>query len=219
MNLVARRPESYPRGLPWAIPCRYEPRRRDRSGRSGTMTAAPRVYPSQPRAFRVRVCFVRACWIRPSAPNRRRRSAGLGDKYSYEDTLPTPRLLVENERETSYRLLDFGGLILYDEMEGIRGRPTSGVLGALFQVIGTGRLVWTRMAVSEDGLLLIRAKAKKFVSKTITAVVSRDGTGAELPPDRADLLDLAESLERPLEIAYHPGHSEATALPRSAALP
>jgi hypothetical protein len=129
-------------------------------------------------------------------------SDGLGDKYAYEDTLSTPQLLVENRQQTSYRLLDFGDQMLYDEMEGIRGRPTTGVLGAIFSVLGTGKLEWTRMTVSDDGLLLIRAKAKKLISKTTTAVVNQDGTGGELPQDRADLQDLARSLETDLRIAY-----------------
>lgn len=126
------------------------------------------------------------------------------DKYTYEDTLSNPRLLVENARETSYRLLDFGDQLLYDEMQGIRGRPTSGVLGALFKVLGTGRLVWTRMAVSPDGLLLVRAQAKKVVSKTTTVVVNMDGTGTELPEGRPDLDAIVASLERPLEVSYQP---------------
>jgi hypothetical protein len=143
---------------------------------------------------------VRALAVRTWWPE----SAGLGEKYSYEDTLSTPSLLVVNEREVGYRLLDFGDQIVYDEMVGVRGRPTSGVLGALFKVIGTGRLVWTRMAVSDDGLLLVRAKAKKVVSKTAMALVEMDGTGTELPNDRSDLLALAESLEQPLDVAYRP---------------
>ena len=143
---------------------------------------------------------VRALAVRTWWPE----SAGLGEKYSYEDTLSTPALLVENEREVSYRLLDFGGQIVYDEIVGIRGRPTSGVLGALFKVIGTGRLVWTRMAVSEDGLLLVRARAKKVVSKTAMAVVDPNGIGTKLPDDRGDLLALAETLEQPLDVAYRP---------------
>ncbi len=131
-------------------------------------------------------------------------SESLGDRYSFEDTLSTPRLLVVNEREVSYRLLDFGDQMLFDEIEGIRGRPTSGVLGVLFEVLGTGKIVWSRMAISEEGSLVVRAKAKKLVSKTSTAVVEKDGTGGHVPDDRADLRVLAERLERPLEVAYQP---------------
>jgi hypothetical protein len=131
-------------------------------------------------------------------------SGSLGDRYSFEDTLSTPRLLVVNEREVSYRLLDFGDQMLFDRIEGIRGRPTSGVLGVLFEVLGTGRIVWSRMAVSDDGSLVVRAKAKKLVSKTSTAVVERDGTGGDVPDDRTDLRVVAERLERPLEVAYQP---------------
>lgn len=131
-------------------------------------------------------------------------SESLGERYSFEDTLSTPRLLVVNEREVSYRLLDFGDQMLFDRIEGIRGRPTSGVLGVLFEVLGTGRVVWSRMAVSDDGSLVVRAKAKKLVSKTSTAVVKRDGTGGGVPDDRGDLQALAERLERPLKVTYQP---------------
>lgn len=131
-------------------------------------------------------------------------SGSRGDRYSFEDTLSTPRLLVVNEREVSYRLLDFGDQMLFDEIQGIRGRPTSGVLGALFQVLGTGKIVWSRMTVSDDGSLVVRARAKKLVSKTSTAVVKKDGTGGDVPDDRADLRVLAERLERPLDVAYQP---------------
>jgi hypothetical protein len=129
-------------------------------------------------------------------------SEKLGDSYAYQDTLSDPTLLVVNEQEVTYKLLDFGDQFVYDEMEGIRGRPTSGVLGLLFDLLGTGKIVWSRMAISDDGWQVVRAKAKKLVSKTATATVRPDGTGGEVPEDREDLVRIADRLERDLDVAY-----------------
>src|SRR5262245_2283720 len=49
-------------------------------------------------------------------------------KYSYEDVLSRPQLKVTNERAISYRLLDFGDMTVFDDIRGLKGRPTSGVL-------------------------------------------------------------------------------------------
>lgn len=65
--------------------------------------------------------------------------SGRPGKYSYEDLLSKPHLKVTNERVLSYRLMDFGDTTVFDDIKGLRGRPTSGVLGLLFQLIGEGR--------------------------------------------------------------------------------
>ena len=127
---------------------------------------------------------------------------GMGDRYAYEDTLSSPHLEVENDREVTYRLLQLDDQIVFDEMEGIRGRPTSGVLGALFGILGSSQLLWSRMARADDGTILIRAKGKKLVSKTALAVVEPDGTGGELTEDRADLRSLVRVLESPVKVSY-----------------
>ena len=51
-----------------------------------------------------------------------------------------PKLKVTNRQEITYRLLVFGEMVVYDEIDGTFGRPLSGVLGALFKVIGDGRM-------------------------------------------------------------------------------
>ena len=68
---------------------------------------------------------------------------------------------VTNERVISYRLMDFGEMTVFDDIKGLRGRPTSGVLGFLFQLIGEGRVVENRMAISDDGIQVARARARK----------------------------------------------------------
>ena len=106
----------------------------------------------------------------------------------------------------TYRLLDMGDVIVFDDVEGLEGRPTSGVLGLLFKVIGEGRVVENRMAISPDGLQVSRARAKKALFwVTTTVTVYPDGrTEKDVPADRADLKPLAGRLERPLRIDYRP---------------
>ena len=114
------------------------------------------------------------------------------------------RVKVADHRLITYRLLDFGDRIVYDEIEGLRGRPTSGVLGFLFRIIGEGSMVHSRMAISRDGLQVSRASAKKaFFGITTTVTVYPDGrTEKDLPAGRPDLLALEALLEQPLEIDY-----------------
>src|SRR6185295_5997195 len=92
-------------------------------------------------------------------------------RYSYDDTLAIPDLHVTNERVIAYRLLDYGDIFVFDEIEGLRGRPTEGLLGVLFNVIGEGSVRWNRMAISPEGLQVARARATKgpfSVESTVT---------------------------------------------------
>ena len=130
--------------------------------------------------------------------------AGKPDRYSYLDTLSTPRFKVTNRQMITYRLLDFGNWAVYDEIEGITARPMSGVLALLFRFIGEGRLAHSRMAVSADGIQVSRTTAKKaFMGVTTTVTVRPDGTmQKDVPDGRADLLDLERRLKQPLDIDY-----------------
>jgi hypothetical protein len=127
-------------------------------------------------------------------------------QYSYEDTLSTPQLKVTNSRVMSYRLLDFGDMVVFQEIEGLLGRPTSGVLGLLFKMIGEGHVEENRMAIAADGLQVARARAKKaFFEVTTTVTVYPDGrTEKDLPPERRDLLELETRLKRPFKATYQP---------------
>ncbi len=131
---------------------------------------------------------------------------GAPSHYSFDDTLSTPRLKVTNAREITYRLLDFGGMIVYDDIRGLSGRPTSGVLGLLFKVIGEGQVMSSRIAISDDGLQVARAQVRKGPFEVMaTVTVQPDGrTEKGLPPGRPDLTALEEQLKRPLRIKYAP---------------
>lgn len=134
------------------------------------------------------------------------RARGSATSYSYEDTLSTPRLKVTNERAITYRLLDYGDMTVFHELEGMRGRPTSGILGVLFQVIGEGSVVENRMALAADGLQVSRARVRKLmIELNTTLTVYADGrTEKDVPPGRSDLAALEARLKRPLELAHPP---------------
>jgi hypothetical protein len=134
------------------------------------------------------------------------RAAGSPGSYSYEDTLSTPRLKVTSERVISYRLLDYGDMTVFHEVEGIRGRPTTGILGVLFQVIGEGHVVENRMALAADGVQVSRARARKLMIEVApTLTVYPDGrTEKDVPPGREDLAALERRLKQPLAVEHPP---------------
>jgi hypothetical protein len=131
---------------------------------------------------------------------------GSPDSYSYADLFSTPNLKVTNQRVVVYRLLDLGGMVVYGRIEGLRGRPTSGLLGTLFQLIGEGDLKESRMLLAPDGMQVSRTRAEKWtfgVTQTIT--VHPDGRAEkDTPPNRPDLAALAARLEVPLRVRYRP---------------
>jgi hypothetical protein len=134
------------------------------------------------------------------------RRPGAPGSYSYEDNLSTPRLKVTNERVVTYRLLDYGDATVFHAVDGLRGRPTSGILGVLFQVIGEGHVVESRMAIATDGLQVSRARARKLMIEVATTVtVYPDGrTEKDLPPGRTDLAAIEARLKQPLDVTHPP---------------
>jgi hypothetical protein len=131
---------------------------------------------------------------------------GAAQEYSYEDTLSTPQLRVTNKRVITYRLLDFGETVVFDEIEGLMGRPTTGVLGMLFRVIGEGSVEENRMALAADGLQLARARARKALFEVATTLtIYPDGrTEKDVPRGRPDLAALEARLKQPLRVRYRP---------------
>jgi len=139
-------------------------------------------------------------WVAPS------QGHPLPARYSYDDLDSTPHLRVTVEREYRYRLVDFGDQVLFDQFEGLHGRPTSGLLGLLFTLIGEARAVYSRIAVADDGVQVVVGQARKgFLTKTATVTIQPDGTAeAGVPKDRPDLVALEKRLRVPIEIEYVP---------------
>jgi hypothetical protein len=126
-------------------------------------------------------------------------------KFSFIDTLSVPRLQVTNHQVMTFRFLVFGDMVVLDDIEGISGRPLSGLLGTLFKLIGEGDAVFARFSLSRDGRQVVRTKATRLISKTVTATINRDGSGQSgVPDDRADLIALETRLKQPLEFEYYP---------------
>ncbi len=136
---------------------------------------------------------------------------GRPDRYSYIDTLSTPTIRLTNRRVITYRLLDFGDWIVYDEIAGITARPESGVLALLFRFIGEGRMTHSRIAIAKDGIHVSRTRAEKAFMKVMTTVTIYPNGILEkgVPEGRPDLLELERLLEQPMVIEYveFPGDS------------
>ncbi|MSR05846.1 MAG: hypothetical protein EXR93_02065 [Gemmatimonadetes bacterium] len=126
-------------------------------------------------------------------------------KYSYRDTISTPNLSVTNQQMITFRLLEFDDKIVYDQVRGLSGRPTTGLLGLLFRLIGEGEVVESRMTISTDGLQIVVARSKKVFTVPVTATVHPDGRGEKGVPDgRADLEAIEGRLRRPVPVRYVP---------------
>ena len=138
-----------------------------------------------------------------------RSGPGLPARYTFEDTLAKPNLRITNHRVISYRLLDFGAMIVYDEIRGLTGRPKNGLLAALFRVIGDGRIVQSRFLI-EDGLQMswVRAKKGLFGTKTFLTVKPNGEMQKGLPNNRPDLIALERKLKRPLKMQYYSLYQE-----------
>jgi hypothetical protein len=132
-------------------------------------------------------------------------AANPAREFSYLDKASTPELKVTNNRVITYRLVDLGDQVIFDDIRGLTGRPTTGLLGLLFKVIGEGRIVKTQVARAADGVQVSRVVAQKLFSRTVTVITWPDGrTEPEIPPGRPDLAALKERLDRPVEIDYQP---------------
>lgn len=148
-------------------------------------------------AVPVRALNVKAGWpARPDAPA----------SYSYDDRSTQPAVEVTHAQVTAYRVLDFGHAIVYDDIRGVTGRATSGVLGLIFDLLGKARAVQTRFAVSPDGIQVSRTTARKLLTLTHTVTIYPDGRVVSgLPDDRPDLADLDRMLEAlDLKLRYVP---------------
>jgi hypothetical protein len=133
-------------------------------------------------------------------------SPGVPDQYSYDDLVSKPPLRVFHKRVTSYRLVDYGDVLVFDDIHGIGGRATGGLLGFMFKVIGDGRAVRAFSSLAADGIQVTRTTARKsFVTVTQTATVFPDGRGEKgVPPGRPDLEVIEKRLSEPFEATYQP---------------
>jgi len=134
------------------------------------------------------------------------RGPGKADSYSYDDTLSNPTLRVTQKRLITYRLVGYEDRVWQAEVAGLHGRPTSGALGLLFNLIGEARVLESRSAFAPDGFQVVRGRARKWgMDRNETVTVWPDGHADRgVPPGRADLLALERRLLEPLGIRFRP---------------
>jgi hypothetical protein len=131
---------------------------------------------------------------------------GKPDVLAYDDDLSDPKLRVSQSRLITYRLVDYGDRVWYAEVEGLRGRPTSGALGAIFAIIGETTVVESWSATAPDGTMVARGRGRKWwFDRTETVTVLPSGRGDRgVPPGRPDLAALEARLKEPLAIRFRP---------------
>jgi hypothetical protein len=126
--------------------------------------------------------------------------------YSYEDRSTRPHVEVTHKQVSAHRVLVFGDVIVFDQIRGVTGRATSGVLGAIFSLLGKAKAVQTRFAFAADGAQVSLTTAKKLFTVTQPVTIYPDGTvRAGVPPQRRDLIQLLEAVkELDFDIVYVP---------------
>jgi len=123
--------------------------------------------------------------------------------YSFEDTSSSPTMRVIHERDTRFTIADYGDMITHDEFRGLRGRATSGMLGALMAAIGDASVTRSRFAVAGDGTQILRATVHKLFTLTQTLTVQPDGRAEKgIPEGRDDLRALERLLNREVRLRY-----------------
>jgi hypothetical protein len=132
------------------------------------------------------------------------RMEGSAAEYTFIDSASSPRMQATNERVISYWLVEYEDMVMEDEIKGLKGRPLDGALGTLFKVLGNGRVVQSRFAISEDGIQVTRARAKKgFLSVNPTSTTLPDGVVEKgIPENRPDLKAMDERLKQKIKIEY-----------------
>ena len=125
-------------------------------------------------------------------------------EFGYKDTLSVPKVVVYNTRVVRFRMVEYDGLLLFDEVTGVSMKPL-GFLSAVFAVVGRPDVEETRLAVGKDYWQVVRGRVNLMlgISKSGTATIEPSGRGHEgVPPGRADLAALAKQLAQPLKVRY-----------------
>jgi len=132
-------------------------------------------------------------------------SPDLPDKYSYVDEKSTPTLAMTCRRVVTYRLLQFGDMVVHDEIRGLSGRPTSGPLGFLTRFLGEASASRSKSMVTTGGVVVTRAEVKKVFPFARNVTIYPDGrTEDGLRTTLANVSSLKAQLEQEIRIDYVP---------------
>jgi hypothetical protein len=131
---------------------------------------------------------------------------GAPTSYSFEDRSTDPAIETTRSQVNGYGVLDYGDAIVIDAIHGVTGRATSGILGAVFAVIGHARAVQTRFAIAPDGTQVSRTTARKGLTLTQSIAIAADGrVKPAVPAERRDLVEIDERLMRMgVRVAWRP---------------
>jgi hypothetical protein len=129
---------------------------------------------------------------------------GAPRSFSYEDTYSDPNLKVTNQRVITYKLVQFRDFILYDQVSGVSGKPTSGFLGALFALLGDSQVLQSRSAITVDGLQIVQAHARwGWIHKRPIVTIQKDGRAENaLDRTRDDIRRIESTLKQEIRIRY-----------------
>jgi hypothetical protein len=124
-------------------------------------------------------------------------------RYSFEDSSSSPTMRVIHERDTRFTIADYGDMVTHEQVRGLRGRATSGVLGALMAALGDATVTRSRFAVADDGTQILRGTVTKWASFTRTLTILPDGrTEQGIPDGREDLARIEQRLRQRLTLRY-----------------
>ena len=126
------------------------------------------------------------------------------DEYTFLDTAASPDMEVTNEHCISYWLVDYGDLVLSDEISGLRGKPMQGALALAFKLVGSGRAEWSRSLITPDGSMLTYSRAARgpFAANLMTTTLASGHLVKGLPEDRPEWRPLEKRLKEPLKLKY-----------------
>ncbi len=132
------------------------------------------------------------------------KTPGCAKEFRFVDTNSVPVLRVTNKRVITYRVMRFGDMIVCDKINGISGRPLTGLLGLVFKVLGEVRVVESRTIVSRDNLQIVRAYCKKGpVGIWAMSTVYPDGHAIKgIPKARPDLQRIASRLSAKPKVQF-----------------
>jgi hypothetical protein len=123
--------------------------------------------------------------------------------YSFDDLSSSPTMRVIHERDTRFTIVDYGDMVMHDEFRGLRGRATSGMLGALMSLIGNASVTHSRFAVAGDGTQILIGTVHKMFTLSQTVTVLPDGRAEKgIPEGREDLRTVEQLLRRQQTLRY-----------------
>lgn len=127
----------------------------------------------------------------------------LPSSFTFRDTASHPEVRVRHRRTLTYRLLELDSVVAYDRVRGVAGRPVSGLLGILFDLVGMAPIRHSRFAVADDGTQVTLTRVGTRSSLESVATVTPEGRARRgIPDGRPELERLREVVERDVEVEY-----------------